>query len=54
MENTKYMNYTSREEYFEDYPDEEEEFIEEMAQWEAEKEIIDYPEDWTMFETKVG
>lgn len=34
------------EEYFKEHPEEEEEFIEEMARLHYNDEIIDYPEYW--------
>lgn len=43
---TEFDNYASIEEYFKDHPDEEAEYIEEIARLEAEKEPVDYPEDW--------
>lgn len=46
---TDFDNYDSLEDYFADHPDEEEEFIEEMARLDAEKELVDYPEDWPMY-----
>lgn len=38
--------YNSLEEYFADHPDEEEEFIEEMARLSYVDEILELPEDW--------
>ena len=40
--------------YFETHSEEEEEYIEELARLESEKGPIDYPEDWPMYDTKVG
>ena len=38
------------EEYFEEHPDEEDEFIDELARLEEEKGPVDYPEDWPEYE----
>ena len=36
------------EEYFKEHPEDEDEFIEEMARLDAEKGEVDFPEDWPM------
>ena len=38
--------YETLEEYFADHPEEEAEFIEEMARLQNNDEVIDFPEDW--------
>jgi len=40
--------YVHPEDYFEEHPEEEDEFIDEMARLAAENEVVDYPEDWPM------
>lgn len=40
--------YDSLEDYFADHPEEENEFIDALAQLEAEKGLPEYPEDWNM------
>ena len=40
--------YQTIEDYFNEHPEEEEEFIEEMARLHFYDEPIDYPEDWIL------
>lgn len=48
MDDTGYMNYADLEDFFKDHPDDEDEFLDELARLENEKGPIDYPEDWPM------
>ena len=38
--------YETLEEYFADHPEEEQEFIDEMARLQWNDEVLDFPEDW--------
>lgn len=38
-------NYETLEDYFKDHPDEENEFVDELARLEEER-FVEYPEDW--------
>jgi len=46
-------DYQNLDEYFKDHPDEEQEFIEEMARLEEER-FVDYPDDYPMTEVHHG
>jgi len=46
MDEKKLIDNLTLEEYFKAHPDEENEFIDEMARLHANDEIIDYPDDF--------
>lgn len=46
--------YETLEEYFADHPDEEQGYIDDMAEFAEQEGILEYPEDWTMEENPYG
>jgi len=43
-----YQSYDSLEEYFEDHPEEEDGFYDDMAFLSEHEDIIEFPEDWNV------